>query len=224
MGFIAFHGLDLFFWYRDSYLTNSSDSAFLMIFRWGCSWVGRKLTKSWDSFLPDWILSVFLSGGSCKIRKFDFTEFIQFIGLSLSVWFYVYFCTFRLHELSAFCFSVYASVLFCSVHGTHTFLNKFCRVIILRNLWTHSFRIDLSMWGFLEIISLFRIFLMSFFCFRSFPVFVACTKQDASSLSDTLFCISNVFCRGDCRFYICFLLTSDSVMSFYSFGVSFSHL
>jgi hypothetical protein len=39
-----------------------------------------------------------------------------------------------------------------------------------------------------------------------------------------LFCISNVFCRGDCRFYICFLLTSDSVMSFYSFGVSFSHL
>jgi hypothetical protein len=75
----------ILFRYRDSYLTKPSGSAFLIIFRVDAPLsIENWLSLGTHSFLYG--LGRFSPmNGSYQILMFDFTEFIQFIGLSLSV-------------------------------------------------------------------------------------------------------------------------------------------
>jgi hypothetical protein len=179
----------ILFRYRDSYLTKPSGSAFLIIFRVDAPLsIENWLSLGTHSFLYG--LGRFSPmNGSYQILMFDFTEFIQFIGLSLSV----------------FLFCVHSRILSAQFTGLIPFWINFFRVLTLWNLWTHSFRIDLSMWGFFEIISRFQNLLWCHFLSGCFRFFVACTKQDVSDLFRYFVLYSQILSAVVIASCICFL-------------------
>lgn len=170
MGLIAFHGRNLV-GIGISYLTKSSGSAFLIIFRVDVPWsIENWLSLGTHSFLYGFgrfsYYKVDLIGSWCLISLNLFSSLDSAFRFDFACTSAFSIC---INFLAFFAFQFTLLVIFCSVHGTHTFLNKFFRVIILRNLWTHSFRIDLSMWGFFwDHYLFFKIILMSlsFFWFR----------------------------------------------------------